>query len=234
MPEEPAMAPRTLSKGAMNSCNPVFIEVGLRLGVDNYYKYFQQFGLLKKTGVDLPGEAGTIMHKKENMGNVELATVAFGQSFQITPIQLAATVSSLINGGRRITPHFGVSVLEADGSSGIKLEYPAEEGIISEETSKTVRQILEKVVAEGSGRNAKIQGIAVGGKTATSQTLPRSANRYISSFLGFMPAENPQILGLCIIHDPQGVYYGGTIAAPVIRSIFENILSAKNKNLWVD
>ena len=168
------------------------------------------------------------------MGNVELATVAFGQSFQITPIQLAATVSSLINGGRRITPHFGVSVLEADGSSGIKLEYPAEEGIISEETSKTVRQILEKVVAEGSGRNAKIQGIAVGGKTATSQTLPRSANRYISSFLGFMPAENPQILGLCIIHDPQGVYYGGTIAAPVIRSIFENILSAKNKNLWVD
>ena len=221
-------------QGAMNSCNPVFIEVGLRLGVDNYYKYFQQFGLLKKTGVDLPGEAGTIMHKKENMGNVELATVAFGQSFQITPIQLAATVSSLINGGRRITPHFGVSVLEADGSSGIKLEYPAEEGIISEETSKTVRQILEKVVAEGSGRNAKIQGIAVGGKTATSQTLPRSANRYISSFLGFMPAENPQVLGLCIIHDPQGVYYGGTIAAPVIRSIFENILSAKNKNLWVD
>ena len=221
-------------QGAMNSCNPVFIEVGLRLGVDNYYKYFQQFGLLKKTGVDLPGEAGTIMHKKENMGNVELATVAFGQSFQITPIQLAATVSSLINGGRRITPHFGVSVLEADGSSGIKLEYPAEEGIISEETSKTVRQILEKVVAEGSGRNAKIQGIAVGGKTATSQTLPRSANRYISSFLGFMPAKNPQVLGLCIIHDPQGVYYGGTIAAPVIRSIFENILSAKNKNLWVD
>ena len=221
-------------QGAMNSCNPVFIEVGLRLGVDKYYKYFQQFGLLKKTGVDLPGEAGTIMHKKENMGNVELATVAFGQSFQITPIQLAATVSSLINGGRRITPHFGVSVLEADGSSGIKLEYPAEEGIISEETSKTVRQILEKVVAEGSGRNAKIQGIAVGGKTATSQTLPRSANRYISSFLGFMPAENPQVLGLCIIHDPQGVYYGGTIAAPVIRSIFENILSAKNKNLWVD
>lgn len=221
-------------QGAMNSCNPVFIEVGLRLGVDNYYKYFQQFGLLKKTGVDLPGEAGTIMHKKENMGNVELATVAFGQSFQITPIQLAATVSSLINGGRRITPHFGVSVLEADGSSGIKLEYPAEEGIISKETSKTVRQILEKVVAEGSGRNAKIQGIAVGGKTATSQTLPRSANRYISSFLGFMPAENPQILGLCIIHDPQGVYYGGTIAAPVIRSIFENILYAKNKNLWVD
>lgn len=211
-------------EGAQNSCNPVFIEVGLRLGVENYYHYFQQFGLLKKTGVDLPGEAGTIMHKMENMGNVELATVAFGQSFQITPIQLATTVSSLINGGRRITPHFGVSVLSADGISGRKLEYPVEEGIVSEKTSETVRGILEKVVSEGSGRNAQIEGHTVGGKTATSQTLPRSANRYISSFLGFMPAENPQVLGLCIIHDPQGVYYGGTIAAPVIRSIFEAIL----------
>lgn len=211
-------------EGAQNSCNPVFIEVGLRLGVENYYHYFQQFGLLKKTGVDLPGEAGTIMHKMENMGNVELATVAFGQSFQITPIQLATTVSSLINGGRRITPHFGVSVLSADGISGRKLEYPVEEGIVSEKTSEKVRGILEKVVSEGSGRNAQIEGHTVGGKTATSQTLPRSANRYISSFLGFMPAENPQVLGLCIIHDPQGVYYGGTIAAPVIRSIFEAIL----------
>ena len=212
-------------EGAQNSCNPVFIEVGLRLGVENYYHYFQQFGLLKKTGVDLPGEAGTIMHKMENMGNVELATVAFGQSFQITPIQLATTVSSLINGGRRITPHFGVSVLSADGISGRKLEYPVEEGIVSEKTSEKVRGILEKVVSEGSGRNAQIEGHTVGGKTATSQTLPRSANRYISSFLGFMPAENPQVLGLCIIHDPQGVYYGGTIAAPVIRSIFEAILA---------
>ena len=203
-------------EGAQNSCNPVFIEVGLRLGVENYYHYFKEFGLLKKTGVDLPGEAGTIMHKMENMGNVELATVAFGQSFQITPIQLATTVSSLINGGRRITPHFGVSVLSSDGTSGRKLEYPVETGIISEKTSETVRGILEKVVSEGSGRNARIEGCTVGGKTATSQTLPRSANRYISSFLGFMPAEDPQILGLCIIHDPQGVYYGGTIAAPVI------------------
>ena len=220
-------------EGAQNSCNPVFIEVGLRLGVENYYHYFEQFGLKKKTGVDLPGEAGTIMHKMENMGNVELATVAFGQSFQITPIQLATTVSSLINGGRRITPHFGVSVLSADGLSGRKLEHPVEEGIISEKTSETVRQILEKVVSEGSGRNAQIEGYTVGGKTATSQTLPRSANRYISSFLGFMPAENPQILGLCIIHDPQGVYYGGTIAAPVIKSIFEAVLSSKS-NLWVD
>ena len=220
---------QTFVEGAQNSCNPVFIEVGLRLGVEKYYHYFQQFGLLKKTGVDLPGEAGTIMHKKENMGNVELATVAFGQSFQITPIQLAATVSALINGGKRITPHFGVSVLSPDGTSGRKLEYPVEEGIVSEKTSETVRGILEKVVAEGSGRNAQIEGCTVGGKTATSQTLPRSANRYISSFLGFMPAENPQILGLCIIHDPQGVYYGGTIAAPVIKNIFEAVIN-RNEN----
>ena len=211
-------------EGAQNSCNPVFIEVGLRLGVENYYHYFKEFGLLKKTGVDLGGRRIIKKKKMENMGNVELATVAFGQSFQITPIQLATTVSSLINGGRRITPHFGVSVLSSDGTSGRKLEYPVETGIISEKTSETVRGILEKVVSEGSGRNARIEGCTVGGKTATSQTLPRSANRYISSFLGFMPAEDPQILGLCIIHDPQGVYYGGTIAAPVIKNIFEAVL----------
>ena len=221
-------------EGAQNSCNPVFIEVGLRLGTENYYHYFEQFGLLKKTGVDLPGEAGTIMHKMENMGNVELATVAFGQSFQITPIQLATTVGSIINGGRRITPHFGVAVLSADGTSARKLEYLTEEGVLSETTSQTVRTILESVVSEGSGRNARIEGISVGGKTATSQTLPRSANRYISSFLGFMPADDPQVLGLCVIHDPKGVYYGGTIAAPVIKSIFESILSGKNNQLWVD
>mgnify|MGYP004453003117 CR=1 FL=1 len=211
-------------QGAQNSCNPVFIEVGLRLGVERYYKYFKQFGLLTKTGIDLPGEAGTIMHQMKNMGEVELATVAFGQSFQITPIQLATTVSSLINGGRRITPHFGVAVLNPDGTEGEKLTYPVQEGIVSEKTSREVREILETVVSQGSGKNAKIEGYSVGGKTATSQTLPRSANRYISSFLGFAPAENPQVLGLCIIHDPQGIYYGGTIAAPVIRSIFENIL----------
>ena len=215
---------QTFVEGAENSCNPVFIEVGLRLGVDRYYKYFTQFGLMKKTGVDLPGEAGTIMHKKENMRNVELATVSFGQSFQITPIQLATTVSSLINGGKRITPHFGVSVESADGSHVKKIEYPAETGIVSEETSETVRYILEKVVSEGSGKNAGIEGYSIGGKTATSQTLPRSSNRYISSFLGFAPADDPQVLALCIIHDPQGVYYGGTIAAPVVRSIFENVL----------
>ena len=211
-------------QGAQNSCNPVFIEVGLRLGVERYYKYFKQFGLLTKTGIDLPGEAGTIMHQMKNMGEVELATVAFGQSFQITPIQLATTVSAIINGGNRITPHFGVAVLNPDGTEGEKLTYPVQEGIVSEKTSREVREILETVVSQGSGKNAKIEGYSVGGKTATSQTLPRSANRYISSFLGFAPAENPQVLGLCIIHDPQGIYYGGTIAAPVIRSIFENIL----------
>lgn len=215
---------QTFIEGAQNSCNPVFIEVGLRLGVDNYYKYFEKFGLMKKTGVDLPGEAGTIMHKKENMGDVELATVAFGQSFQITPIQLATTVSSLINGGIRVTPHFGVNIQSPDGTYVKKIEYGTQEGIVSEETSELVKKILKSVVENGSGKNAAIDGYSIGGKTATSQTLPRSANRYISSFLGFAPAEDPQILGLCIIHDPQGVYYGGTIAAPVIRSIFANVL----------
>ena len=211
-------------EGAQNSCNPVFIEVGLRLGVENYYKYFKRFGLMKQTGIDLPGEAGTIMHKMENMGNVELATVSFGQSFQITPVQLATTVSSLINGGNRITPHFGVAIQSADGSQVKELEYPVETGIISSETSGTMRKILETVVSEGSGKNAAIEGYSIGGKTATSQTLPRSANRYISSFLGFAPAEEPKVLALCIIHDPQGIYYGGTIAAPVVRSIFDNVL----------
>ena len=211
-------------EGAQNSCNPVFIEVGLRLGVERYYQYFRQFGLLEKTGIDLPGEAGTIMHQMKNMGEVELATVSFGQSFQITPVQLATTVSSLINGGRRVTPHFGVAVLNSDGTQGEKLTYHVKEGIVSAETSREVREILETVVSQGSGKNAKIEGYSIGGKTATSQTLPRSANRYISSFLGFAPAESPQVLGICIIHDPQGIYYGGTVAAPVIRSIFENIL----------
>lgn len=211
-------------EGAQNSCNPVFIEVGLRLGVQKYYQYFRQFGLMKKTGIDLPGEAGTIMHKMENMGNVELATVAFGQSFQITPIQLAATVSSLINGGNRVTPHFGVAVQSEDGNSVKELSYSSKTGIVSEDVSKKVRDILETVVSQGSGRNAAVPGYSIGGKTATSQTLPRSANRYISSFLGFAPADEPRVLALCIIHDPKGIYYGGTIAAPVVRSIFENVL----------
>lgn len=216
--------PQNFVQGAQNSCNPVFIEVGLRLGVENYYKYFRKFGLLEKTGIDLPGEAGTIMHQAKNMGNVELATVSFGQSFQITPIQLATTVSSLINGGRRITPHFGVAVEDESGIVIQELEYPVRTGILSEETSKKIRYILEKVVSEGSGKNAAIEGYTIGGKTATSHTLPRSANRYISSFLGFAPAEDPQVLALCIIHDPKGIYYGGTIAAPVVRTIFENVL----------
>ena len=211
-------------EGAQNSCNPVFIEVGLRLGVQKYYQYFRQFGLMEKTGIDLPGEAGTIMHKMENMGNVELATVAFGQSFQITPIQLAATVSSLINGGNRVTPHFGVAVQTEDGNSVKELLYSSKTGIVSEDVSKKVRDILETVVSQGSGRNASVPGYSIGGKTATSQTLPRSANRYISSFLGFAPADEPRMLALCIIHDPKGIYYGGTIAAPVVRSIFENVL----------
>lgn len=211
-------------EGAMNSCNPVFIEVGLRLGVKQYFDYFRKFGLMEKTGIDLPGEAGTIMHKEENVGDVELATISFGQSFQITPVQLATTVSSIINGGRRVTPHFGVKVTDGKGNLVKTFRYQEKKGIVSEEISAQVRYILEKVVSEGSGKNAAIEGKTIGGKTATSQTLPRSANRYISSFLGFTPAENPQVLGICLIHDPQGVYYGGTIAAPVIRDIFDNIL----------
>lgn len=211
-------------QGAMNSCNPVFIEVGLRLGVERYYHYFKQFGLLKKTGIDIPGEAGTIMHKEANIGQVELATISFGQSFQITPIQLVTTVSSIINGGRRITPHFGVYVTDETGKEVKRFEYPVENNIVTEEVSKEVREILEKVVSEGSGKNAFIEGHTIGGKTATSQTLPRSKNRYISSFLGFTPADEPEIIGICLIHDPTGIYYGGTIAAPVIRDIYENIL----------
>ena len=212
------------TQGIMNSCNPVFIELGLRLGVDNMYKYFEQFGLLDRTGIDLPGEASTIMHKKENVGPVELATVSFGQSFQVTPIQLATTVSSLINGGNRITPHFGVSVKDDQGELVETLQYKVEEGIVSPETSQTLRSVLEKVVSEGSGKRAYIEGFSIGGKTATSQTLPRSANKYISSFLGFAPADDPQVLALLIINNPQGIYYGGTIAAPVIQDIFSNIL----------
>lgn len=211
-------------QGIQNSCNPVFIEVGLRIGVDRFFDYFRQFGLMDLTGVDIPGEAGTIMHKKENVGQVELATISFGQSFQITPIQLATTVSALVNGGRRVTPHFGVEVLSAEGKKVKTFRYNAKKHIVSEKTSQTVRELLESVVADGSGKNAYVEGYRIGGKTATSQTLPRSANKYISSFVGFAPADDPQILGMCVIYNPQGVYYGGTIAAPVIGKIFENIL----------
>ena len=211
-------------QGIQNSCNPVFIEVGLRIGVDRFFDYFRQFGLMDLTGVDIPGEAGTIMHKKENVGQVELATISFGQSFQITPIQLATTVSALVNGGRRVTPHFGMEVLSAEEKKVKTFRYNAKKHIVSEKTSQTMRELLESVVAEGSGKNAYVEGYRIGGKTATSQTLPRSANKYISSFVGFAPADDPQILGMCVIYNPQGVYYGGTIAAPVIGKIFENIL----------
>ena len=211
-------------EGIQNSCNPVFIEIGLRLGTDNFYKYFEQFGLMGTTGVDLPGEAGTIMHKKENVGQVELATMSFGQSFQITPLQLATTVASIVNGGERITPHFGVSVLDSDGKEIEKFGYGNKKRIVSKDTSETMKKLLESVVSEGSGKNAFVEGYHIGGKTATSQTLPRSANKYISSFVGFAPADDPQVLGMCVIYNPQGIYYGGTIAAPVVKNIFENVL----------
>ena len=218
----------TFLQGAMNSCNPVFIDVGARLGVDSFYHYFEQFGLLGKTGIDLPGEAATIMHKKENMGLVELATVSFGQSFQITPIQLITTASSIVNGGRRITPHFAMNVESTDGTYYQKFSYPERMGVVSEATSETMRYILEQVVAEGSGKRAKLPGYRVGGKTATSEKLPRSLKKYISSFLGFAPADDPQVIALITIDEPVGVYYGGTIAAPVMAEIFGNILPYLN------
>lgn len=210
--------------GIMNSCNPVFVTVGLRIGVDRYYDYFKKFGLLTKTGVDLPGEAATIMHKKENIGEVELATISFGQSFQITPIQLATTASAIINGGNRVTPHFGVKVVDAQGETIDTLKYPVKQNIVSAETSETMRYLLEQVVENGSGKNGYVEGYRVGGKTATSQTLPRGSGKYISSFLGFAPADDPQVLAVAIINNPQGMYYGGQIAAPIVRQLFENIL----------
>ena len=214
----------TFVEGIQNSCNPVFMDIGLRLGADRFYDYFEKFGLLKLTNVDLPGEAGTIMHRKEDIGTVELATMTFGQSFQVTPIQMAVTVSSIINGGTRVTPHVGMAVLDENGETVEAFDYETEDGIVSEETSETMQMLLESVVSEGSGKNAYIEGYSIGGKTATSQTLPRSANKYISSFIGFAPTDDPQILGIVIIHDPQGVYYGGTIAAPVLRDIYDNVL----------
>ena len=214
----------TFVQGIQNSCNPVFMDIGLRLGPDRFYEYFEEFGLMKLTNIDLPGEAGTIMHRKEDIGTVELATMTFGQSFQVTPIQMAVTVSSIVNGGNRVTPHVGTAVLDREGNVVEEFDHEVESGIVSEETSETMRMLLESVVSEGSGKNAYLEGYSIGGKTATSQTLPRSANKYIASFLGFAPADDPQILGMVIIHDPQGVYYGGTIAAPVLRSIYDNVL----------
>lgn len=209
---------------SVDTGNPAFITVGLRLGVDKYYEYFEKFGLKQKTGIDLPGEAGTIMHKKENMGNVELATVSFGQSFQITPLQLLTTASSIINGGNRITPHFGVEALDAQGNVVEEFTYPVQRNIVSEKTSETMRSILELVVSEGTGQNGKVEGFRIGGKTATSQTLPRGSGRYIASYVGFAPADNPQVIAIAIVNNPQGVYYGGQVAAPIVRQLFENIL----------
>lgn len=219
----------TFETGIMNSCNPVFIELGERLGVDNYFKYLKQFGLLTKTNIDLPGEAATIMHQKENVGPVELATMSFGQSFQITPIQLLTTVSSIINGGTRVTPHFGAEVRDEAGNLVETLTYDTYEGVCSTETSETMQYLLEKVVSEGGGKNGQVEGFSIGGKTATSQTLPRSDHKYISSFLGFYPADDPKVLAIAIIRNPQGTYYGGIIAAPVVKEIFENILPYLDK-----
>ena len=215
---------QTFVEATMNSCNPVFVTVGLRLGAENYYRYFEQFNLLEKTGVDLPGEAGTIMHKLEDIGAVELATISFGQSFQVTPIRLAATISSLINGGNAVTPHFGVKTVDAQGNVTNRFEYPVREGMVSEDTVEKLRYMLEQVVENGGGHNGYVEGYRVGGKTATSQTLPRGTGRYIASFMGFAPADDPKVLAMAIITNPQGTYYGGQVAAPVVRQLFENIL----------
>ena len=218
----------TFTQSVQNSCNPAFIEIGARLGVSNFYKYFRQFGLMDKTGVDLPGEASAVIHKEENVGAVELATMSFGQSFQVTPLQMATTVCSVVNGGKRITPHFGIRVYDEKEKVIEEFSYDKGKTIVSTETSQTMRTILESVVSEGGGKNAYMEGYRIGGKTATSQTLPRSANKYISAFIGFTPAENPKVAAMVIIYNPKGIYYGGTIAAPVVKDIFENILPYLN------
>ena len=214
----------TFLQGTMNSCNPVFIQVGQRLGIETFYSYFKKLKILEKTGVDLPGEAATIMHNPDNMGEVELATVSFGQSFQLTPLRLLTTISSIINGGTTITPHFGVEIRSADGTQVQKLSYPSGERVLSEETSETMRYVLEKVVSEGGGIKGAIEGYEIGGKTATSEKLPRGTGKYISSFVGFAPAQDPEVIAFLTIDEPVGVYYGGTIAAPVVKEIFDNIL----------
>lgn len=214
---------QTFAQTVMNSCNPAFIEWGLRVGKEEFYHYMTKLGLMEKTGIDVPGEASTIVHKIENVGLVELATMSFGQSFQITPMQLLRAASAIINGGTLITPHFGVKTIDANGNENI-LMYETKENAIDKSTSDTMKEILHLVISEGGGKNAKIDGYAIGGKTATSQKLPRSDKKYISSFIGFVPVDNPQIIAMCIIDEPTGIYYGGTIAAPVIRELFENIL----------
>lgn len=214
----------SFKEGIMNSCNPVFMEIGERTGVNSMYKWFRNLGLTEKTGIDVPGEANSIMHKKENVGAVELATMSFGQSFQITPLQLIRAVSAVVNGGNLITPHFGVKIEDREQTQIKNLEYKVKKNAISKETSETMKMLLEAVVSEGGGNKAYIEGYRIGGKTATSEKLPRSSNKYISSFIGFAPVDNPKILAILLIDEPEGVYYGGTIAAPVVRGIFENIL----------
>lgn len=214
----------TFVQGVQNSCNPVFMEVGARLGVDNMFRYLQQLGILSKTGIDVPGEASTIMHQKENVGAVELATMSFGQSFQLTPVRLLSSVSMIINGGTQITPHFGVKLESSDGTAVKRLTYPVQENVISGKTSETMRMILESVVSEGSGKKAFVEGYQVGAKTGTSEKLPRRSNKYIASCMGFAPADNPVVAALVLIDEPQGIYYGGTIAAPVISELLDNAL----------
>lgn len=214
----------TFVEATMNSCNPVFIEVGLRIGKDRYFEYLEKLGILSKTGIDLPGEAGTIIHKIENVGDVELATMSFGQSFQITPLQLLRAASAVINGGRLVTPHFAIRTIDADGNVTNEFQYKQQSGAISEGTSETMRYILEKVVSEGGGIKGQVDGYKIGGKTATSEKLPRGNAKYIASFIGYAPADNPEIIAICIIDEPVGIYYGGTIAAPVISNVYSNIL----------
>lgn len=214
----------TFVQGVQNSCNPVFMEVGARLGVDNMFHYLQQLGIMSKTGIDVPGEASTIMHRKENVGAVELATMSFGQSFQLTPVRLLSSISMILNGGTRITPHLGVELESSDGTAVKKLTYPAQENIISSQTSETMRMILESVVSEGSGKKAYVEGYQVGAKTGTSEKLPRHSNKYIASCMGFAPADHPVVAALVLIDEPQGIYYGGTIAAPVISELLDNAL----------
>ncbi len=214
----------TFTQGFMNSCNPVFMDVGARVGIEGMYEYFEKLGLFEKTGVDLPGEAASIMHKIENVGAVELATISFGQSFQITPLQLLRAVSAVINGGNLVTPHFGMYTVDAEGNKKTVFDYPVKSGAISKETSETMKELLGLVVSEGTGKNGQVAGYSVGGKTATSQKLPRGSGKYIASFIGFSPVENPQIIGIILIDEPVGVYYGGTIAAPVMGEIYDMVL----------
>lgn len=214
----------TFLQGTMNSCNPVFIDVGLKVGVKNFYNQLEKLGLLSKTGIDIPGEAGTIIHQMKNVGNVELATMSFGQSFQITPVQYLVAASAVVNGGKLVTPHFAIRAENSDGETVENFTYTEKEGVVSKETSDTMKYVLEKVISEGTGSKGQVEGYKVGGKTATSQKLPRGSGKYIASFMGFAPADNPEVIAMAIIDEPEGIYYGGQVAAPVISKLYQNIL----------